>query len=242
MTCLQIRNFVLKYLHLDTIADFWDNYTDMETVANSVLDDIYGSVSWKNLGYFGNFTNIDIIGSIRIYQIPDAILNKIKKIEAYLGSSWRTITIRDINDVPDFQFNEAWITENYSDENPVGLIFGNQLYILSGQVIAASAGLRFYYYEFPDKIESMDSTMELSAIHTVRTPTGTTFSIGLPRQFHKLVAMGIINEFKQANEMELVGKEATFNQDLAQKLNELSPLSADESFKSSLPVDDGQDY
>ena len=245
MTCNDIKNYVCGKLHLNNETEFQSKHTDMVDVANMVLDDLYGAISWKNLGYFGEYSVLNTTGSIRIYAIPATVLNKITNIEVNLGVStadWKPLTMKIKNDIPDFVFNETWITEKYSNEDPVGFIFGGNLYILSGTFPANSPGIRFWYIDFPDPIDSMDGTIELSAIKTVNLPTGGTTAIGLPRQFHRLLANGIIIDFKEANEISLVGRETTYDQDLSKKLNELSPLNTDEEIKAAIPEDDGSEY
>ena len=244
MTPLQVKNYVLTKLHI-TAEEFYENHTDIETVANMVLDDIFGSISWKNLGYFGEYSVVNTTGSVRIYPIPATLLNKIVSIEVDTGNatvSWKPLIMKTKNDIPNFVFNETWITGRYNNENPHGFIHGGNLYILSGTVSANSPGIRFWYVDFPDKIASMDSTIELSIIKTVNTPTGGTTAVGLPRQFHRLFANGIIIDYKEANELPLVGREQLFDQDLSKKLMELSPLSTDEEIIADIPSNDGSEY
>jgi hypothetical protein len=88
----------------------------------------------------------------------------------------------------------------------------------------------------------MDSTLELHQITTVRNMTGGTVAIGIPRQFEKLFATGIIIDYKEANELPLVGRETLYDQDLQQKLKELSPLSLDEEFLAKSNTETGEDY
>jgi hypothetical protein len=210
-------------------------------VANMVLKDIAGAISWKNLGHFGDFTDLDTTGSVRIYPIPAEIQNHLKAVEVYTGSAWRKLIIKDINDIPDFQFNETWITSNFNDSQPVGFIYGNNLHILSGTITASTPGIRFWFISLPDKLTSMDSTLELHQITTVRNMTGGTVAIGLPRQFEKLFATGIIIDYKEANELPLVGREQLYDQDLQEKLKELSPLSYSEEFLATYNSEDGQE-
>jgi hypothetical protein len=244
MTPAQIKNFVCSKLHITSTQYGTDNVPIAEA-ANAILDDLYGAISWKNLGYFGCYSAVNLTGTVRIYVIPDEILNKIKKIEVKLGGSgeytWKPLTIKDINDIPDFVFDETWITSHYDNENPVGFIHGNALHILSGQVPAATPGIRYFYLKFPDELTSLDGTFELSKYHDNFGADGQTITIGLPRQFHRLLARGLIVDYKEANEMPLVGREPIYDQDLKTKLDQLSPLSADEGFEANLPSSDGSD-
>jgi len=244
MTPAQIKNFVLSKLHLSEAQYTADNVPIAEA-CNAILDDLYGAISWKNLGYFGSYSAVNLTGTVRIYVIPDEILNKIKKIEVKLGGSgeytWKPLTMKDINDIPDFVFDETWITAHYDNENPVGFIHGNALHILSGQVPAQTNGLRYYYLKFPTKLASLDGTFELSKYQDNFGVDGGTITIGLPRQFHRLLARGLILDYKEANEMPLAGRESVYDQDLQRKLDELSPLSADESFNASIPKETGED-
>lgn len=246
MSPRDVKNYVCGKLHLNSAAEYSENHDEMVNVANLLLDELYGHISWKNLGYFGDYATLDLTGSIRIYTIPTYILNKIKKIDVKLGGSgeytWKPLTIKDINDIPDFVFEESWITNNYSNQHPVGFIHGNSLYILSGTVPAESPGIRFWFLDFPDNIDTMENTTELSIIKTVNTPEGGTMEVGLPRQFHPLLCRALIIDYKEANEIPLVGKELNYEIDLKRKLDELSPLSTSESFQASIPEDDGSDY
>ena len=228
-------------MHL-TEEEFAENHTPILDVANLLLPDLCGAISWKNLGYFGDVTSLDITGSVRIVPIPENILNHIKRTEVYVGGAWRKLTIKDMNDIPDFQFNESWITQYFNSESPVGFIYGGNLYILSGTLDAATPGVRFWHITMPDKLTSMDSTTELHLLTSVTLPTGGTVAIGLPKQFHSLFTRAIIIDYKEANELPLVGREQLYDQDLAKKLNELSPLSLDEEFKASVPSEDGSEY
>lgn len=244
MTPASIKKYILGKLHL-TDDEFTENHTNIIDVSNMVLDDIYGSISWKNLGYFGEYSELNTTGSVRIYPIPATLLNKIVSIEVDTGDStvdWKPLTMRAKNDISDFVFNESWITGRYNNENPHGFIHGGNLYILSGTLSANSPGIRFWYVDFPDSIASMDSTTELSVIKTVNTPTGGTTAIGLPRQFHRLLANGIIIDYKEANELPLVGREQLFDQDLSRKLMELSPLNTDEEVIAEIPYSTGEEY
>lgn len=244
MSPAEIQAYVLGKLHL-TYDEFTENHTDMLYVANLILPDMCGAISWKNLGYFGDFTDLDTIGSVRIYPIPEELHNKIRAVEVYVGGSWKKLTIKDINDIANLEFNETWITENFNNESPVGFIYGGALYILSGQLEAATPGIRFWFITMPDRISDvvgMDSTVELHLMTTVRTMTGTTMAIGLPKQFHRLFANAIIIDYKEANELPLVGREQLYDQDLKTKLSELSPLSTDEEVTASIPDDDGSSY
>jgi hypothetical protein len=241
MQIVELKDYILGKLHI-TNSEFTENHTNMLYVANMVLNDIAGAISWKNLGYFGDFTDLDVTGSIRIYPIPIEVQNHLKAIEVYVGGAWKKLTIKDINDIPNFEFNESWITENFNNETPVGFIYGGNLYILSGQIDAATPGVRFWFITLPDKLTSMDSTLELHQITTVRNMTGGTIAIGLPKQFEKLFINGIIIDYKEANELPLVGRETLYDQDLAKKLDELSPLSYDEEFKGIINQETGEDY
>jgi hypothetical protein len=237
-----IKNYVCAKLHIASTSEFAENHAEMIDVANMVLDDLYGAISWKNLGYFGDFKQLDLTGSIRIYTLPSDILNKINKIDVYLSSDWLPLTIKQMSDYPDFIFTEKWITENFSNQKPVGFIHGGNLYILSGTVAAASPGVRLWYLDFPDPASSMDGTVELAILKTVNTPEGGTTAIGLPRQFHRLLANAIIIDYKEANEIPLVGRELLYDQDLAKKLSELSPLNTDEEIVAEIPYDTGDSY
>jgi hypothetical protein len=88
----------------------------------------------------------------------------------------------------------------------------------------------------------MDSTLELHQITTTRNMTGGTIAIGLPRQFEKLFATGIIIDYKEANELPLVGRELSYDRDLAEKINQLSPVSFSEEFKAQSNNEDGSEY
>jgi hypothetical protein len=241
MQIVEIRSYILGKLHL-TYDEFTENHTSMLEVANMILPDLCGAVAWKNLGYFGDYTDLDISGSIRIYPIPPETLDHLKAIEVYVGGNWRKLTIKDINDIPNFQFNETWITENFSDDSPVGFIHGGNLYILSGQMVAATPGVRIWFITMPDKITSMDSTTELHLATTVRSMTGGTIAIGLPKQFHRLFANAIIIDYKEANELPLVGREQLYEQDLKDKLDKLSPLSLNEEFLAIHNTETGEEY
>ena len=228
-------------LHISS-DEFTENHTSMVYVANMVARDIAGAISWKNLGYFGDFTDLDITGSVRIYPIPSEVQDKLRAIEVYAGGEWRKLTIKDINDIPNFKFNETWITENFNNETPIGFIYGSNLHILSGQLTASTPGIRFWFTTIPDKITSMDSTVELHQMTTIRSMTGTTMAIGLPRQFEKLFATGIIIDYKEANELPLVGRELLYDQDLKEKISQLSPVSTSEEFLANYNTETGEDY
>jgi hypothetical protein len=241
MQIVEIKSYILGKLHL-TSDEFTESHTSMLEVANMILPDMCEQVAWKNVGYFGDFTDLDVTGSVRIHAIPQEIAGRLKAIEVYLGGEWRKLTIKDINDIPNFKFNETWITQNFNNETPVGFIYGGQLYVLSGQVTGATPGIRYWFLTMPDKLTSMDSTTELHLTTTVRSMTGGTIAIGLPKSFHRLFANAIIIDYKEANELPLVGREQLFDQDLKEKINQLSPLSLSEEFNASVPDDTGEDY
>ena len=246
MTLNLIKNLVCGKLHLTNSTQYEAGHTDMVNVCNTVLDSLYGAISWKNLNYFGTFTDENLVGTTRIYVIPDEILNKLKRIEVKLGGSgsyvWKPLIMKEINDIPNFVFDEVWITSNYDNENPVGFIMGNALYILSGTVPTETNGIRYYWLKFPNEIASMEGTIELSKVQDNFGADGQTITIGLPRQFHRLVADAMVIDYKEANEIPLSLNEQKYEKILEAKLNELSPLLTDENFQASIKADDGSEY
>ncbi len=211
----------------------------MTVVANLKKDDICGSIATKNEGYFGCYGPMDLVADQREYDLPDDILNNIKKVEvSFDGTTWVVAKRRDINDIPNFVLSETWITGKYSNITPEYFVFRNSIFILSGTIISVSDGIRLWYIQFPDDIPNMTCTTDLS----VATDITATIAVGFPKQFHELLCRGIIIDYKEANNIPLAGREPLYDVDLAKKIEALSPLSLDEQFEPNVIDDDGSDY
>ena len=238
MTPAEVKAYVLGKLHI-TNAEFTDNFISLGVVANMELIDICGAIALKNEGYFGVYGTIPLVADRREYPIPDDMLNNLIMVEADFDGTgnWKRLNFVNVNDIKDFIFSESWITTNYSNDEPEAFIFRQSVFILSGTIAAMPEGLRLWYVQLPDPIPSMDGTTDLS----VATCATTTFKIGFPTSFHKLLARAMIMDYKEANEIPFTGREVLYDQDLEKQLNKLTPLNRDEEIFGRIPFNDGSD-
>ena len=238
MTRLKLKNFVRWKLGIT--ASEWSD-ADMLIVANLKLGEICEKISEAYQGYFGVYSEFDLVASAtadkREYPLPDDILNNLYKLELKLdGTNW--IPAKKTHLIPgrDFRLQESWITDNYNNSYPKYAVFRNSLFILSGEIEVVTAGGRLWYINYPSPLPDLtDDTTDMS----VATDAGASVPVGFPKQFHELLAVAMIISYKEKNTLPFVGRELLFDVDLQEKIKRLRMQDLDEVIRAGVPDEGG---
>jgi len=235
VTPKQLSDHILFKLGISS-SDFSELLTEVNLHKNEIAESI--TEAYQN--YFGTWYITDLVASSgdetkRAYLLPDDVMNNLFKAEAKLdGTNFVELKPRGIVPERHIRFQESWITNHFSnsvnndDADPCYFIFGNKIYILSGEITDVTNGLRIWYIKYPDDLPDLtEATLDMSA----------STSIQLPRQFHELLARRVIIGFKEANNLPLVGRESLFDQDLEKKIKLLAGMNLDDEIIASRPLE-----
>lgn len=234
MTPSQLNSYINYKLHI-TDADFPEKLD----VANLVLNDICGAITKAKEDYFGVISHVNLTADRREYPLPDDILNNLKLVFLKLdGTNFKRARFLDMKDWKDIVYQEAEITNKFNNEKPAVGVFRNSLFVFSGTIKNVPQGIQLWYINFPPAIPNLtEATVDLAEA----TDPASTPKVGFPKQFHELLARGVIVNYKGTNEIPLTGREPLFNRDLEDKINLLKPKSLDEEFQASIPYMTGED-
>jgi hypothetical protein len=131
------------------------------------------------------------------------------------------------------QFNESLvesvITNNFDNDNPRYFIRNNNIYILSGTIVAVTDGIRYVHKAWPRDITDVTEASTDYGADTSAT------AIGFPRTFHALLCRGISIKYKTDNNRKLSAKERNFNLDFMEKIDEFNVPSVETAYTGDLP-------
>ena len=237
MTPNELQSHIHYKLHT-VEADFTS--TTMLRVINSKLVDICGKITKAKQGILGTWGQLDLVEDQREYPLPTDLINHLKAVYVMLDGTNLTRAIPcDINDVKDLINQEAKITNKYSNTKPYYYIYRNSIFILSGSIDDVTDGIQYWYSNLLEPIPNLTEAVEDLSVSTDKTSTPKQ---GLPTQFHELLARATIIEHKDTEEIPLTKKELSFDKDLEEKIDELTPMNLDEEFLASFPEDNGENY
>ena len=220
-------------------SDFSEILDEVNISKNEIAEAI--TEAYQN--YFGTWYTTDLVASSdetkRGYLLPDDVMNNLFKVEAKLdGSYFVELKLRFITPERHIRFQESWITDHFSnsvnndDADPSYFFFGGKLYILSGEITDVTDGLRIWYIKYPDDLPNLtEATLDMSA----------STSIGLPRQFHELLARRVIISYKGAKGKPLSDREPLYDQDLQKKIKLLAGMNLDDQIIAGRPLETGED-
>ena len=242
MTRKKLRDYVLWKLGL--VSDDW-SATDMLAVANLKLNGICESIAEAFQGYFGVYSEFDLVASTtadkREYPLPDDILNNFYKLELKLdGTNWIPADRTHLIPGKDFRLFESWIQNNYNNTYPKYAIFRNSLFILSGKIEAVTGGGRLWYINYPDPLPDLtDDTTDMA----IATNVASDIPMGFPKMFHEMLARAMIIEYKGKSTLPLTDREPMFDVDLNEKIKRLQGQDLNEVIQGSYPDEsDGSEY
>lgn len=212
-------------------------------LVNIFKNEIASKIVERNAGYFLVPALFDLNSNQREYAFPDAILNRMHKLELKFSAS-------------DARFPSTYIKDYQGSETESEIIlnFGNSqgdfahtirrraVFILSGTIPTLSGGGRLTYYLLPADLSTLTGSDDMSI-----DPTTTTF--GFPKQFHELLARRVSIEWKssQPKPLPLSRHELNYENDLKDALDAISrPDESGEIIGNSLTDKDtghnGFDY
>src|SRR3990167_2854490 len=193
-------------------------------------------------------TYMDLVASTttREYPLNSNILSRIKRVEAELdGSNWLKLSNFDLTDHDKPVTTEANITYYFSNEegNAFYDIMRKSIWIYSGTISAVTDGLRIWVNTWPADETDMTDTTDMAA-----DPSSTTH--GVPRELHKVIAKGVIIEWKESREkpIPLTESEVKWEFDLEKSIQTLKKADYDREIQGDLPDrdqiqgEDGSDY
>ena len=231
---------------------------------NIVKDEIAGKVvDIVDEDYFGVPETTDLVNGQREYPLPGDLPGKLKKVEAvldptYLNSSnlpvWIDLKKFDLTQYSRLTANlvngdidqvdlgviattdEATIQANFGNrQNQAAyMIYRNSIWIFSGALTGFTTGnnyLKIWGYQWPKDIADLTLTTDLST-----DPTNQ--DAGIPRQLHKAWADLTALAWKQTSDKQYQPDEmeTRLEEKLMDAINSLIPISKDESFTSTPPV------
>ena len=204
---------------------------DKLVLVNIFKDEISSLIVERNNGMFLIPSTFDLVKDQREYALGDDLLNRIHKLEIKFASGDARQPSRWIKDYARSE-TESEITKLFTNVYPefAHTIRRRSLFILSGSIIAVTAGGRLWTHIFPADLANMTDTTGLEV-----DPSSTTF--GFPRQFHELLARRVVIEYKsrQPKPIPLSAMEKNYANDLKLQLDAISHVDNSGEIIASLP-------
>lgn len=191
----------------------------------------------------------DLVASTshRDYSFPQDTLSRIKRVEAALdGSNWIKLYPIDIEDYKATHL-EADIINHFNNSqyssrgNPSGARYDvrrKSIFIYSGSITALVGGLKLWCFNYPALLQDLtDNTDDLED-----DPTTTTH--GFPREFHELLARGVIIDYKESREkpIALTEREGNYELDLRKAIATVKRTDEEKEILGEVPYNDGSQY
>jgi len=219
---------------------------DLLILANVVKDDICQRALEVDEDIFLVPTYMNLVADQREYPLHSNLLSRIKRVEAKLdGTNWLKLANFDLTNHDKPVTTEANITYYFS--NNEGKAFYNimrkAIWIYSGTITAVTSGLRVWQNTWPADLTDMTSTTDMSV-----DPSATTH--GIPKELHRVLAKGIIIEYKESREkpIPLTEREMKYEFDLEKAIQTLKKATYDRETIGYLPDniqtqgEDGSDF
>ena len=238
MTLAKLTSYVRRKTKTDSTT-----YPDADLLAdaNIIKDDIAGEIIKANEDYFGIPATTNLVADQRVYPFPDDILGNIKRIEVAFETDTPLAFIKITElDLTRYKkgMNEAAIIHNFSNADGEAFfdIYRKALRIFSGTIIAVTKGLKLWYTQYPADFTDLTSTVDMSV-------DPSTIKAGFPRPLHRVLATGIIVDFKTSKEvpMALTEGEELYEFKLHQSIGTLKGMNLDREVQGTIPYEDGSD-
>lgn len=210
---------------------------NMLMLCNVYKDEIAQEIIKQNEDYFILPATTDLVANQREYPFPANILNQIKAVELKFATADTTyIRAREIDlNTDKVGSDEATIVANYDNDTPAYDIMRGSLWIRSGTIVNATAGIKLWFASYPADFTSMDDSTEMEA-----DPTTTTF--GFPKPFHELLCRRVSIAYKDKHGIPLDPEELNYGVDLKNALESIRPANLDRAVIGSTPYNDGSNY
>ena len=199
---------------------------------------------WRALSRRGLFLVrlFELSANQREYPLHSDLLSRIKRVEAKLDGT-NFIKLYEF-DLPQHTYpisTEEDITAHFGNEegNAFFDIMRNSIWIYSGTITNVTAGLKIWLNTIVADITSMVATEDMSI-----DPSTTTH--GIPRALHKVLADGIVMEWKQSREkpIPLSDLEQVWDLEVSRAVSSLKRANYDRDVLGLIPNagNYGQDY
>jgi len=214
--------------------------TDAEILrfSNIYKDDFADSIEERNESYFDMEMVTDLIVGQRQYSLPDEWMNRIIRLSVNLDGT-DEVAAKPIDlSIYTGTLEELEIQGNFNDNPPSYGIRRRSLYILTGSPITAQVdGLRLWSKIYPANFVDLTLAEDIAV-------DPTSISVGLPRQFHELLARRVAIAYKQSRDRLTppVEMEQRFDVDFGRALDAIAEGNLDTFNTVVLPVDDGSNY
>lgn len=215
---------------------------DLITLANVVKDKLVWRALEADEDLFLVPTYLNLVANQREYPLHSDLLSRIKRVEAKLDGT-NFIKLYEF-DLPQHTYpisTEADITAHFGNEegNAFFDIMRNSIWIYSGTITNVTAGLKIWLNTIVADITSMVATEDMSI-----DPSTTTH--GIPRALHKVLADGIVMEWKQSREkpIPLSDLEQVWDLEVSRAVSSLKRANYDRDVLGLIPNagNYGQDY
>lgn len=185
-------------------------------------------------------TTLNLVANQREYPFKSDILSRIKRVEAmFNGSDYIKLTNIDLADIDQPIGSEAQIVARFSNEegNAFYDIMRSSLWLYSGTITSVTNGLKVWLNTIPSNVASILSTTDM------RVDPSTT-AHGIPAPLHKVIAKGVVIEWKESREkpIPLTEREQKWEFDLEKAIQTMKRTDYDREVYASIPDDDGSDY
>ena len=199
-------------------------------VVNSVKDEFASSIVSRAPSYFLIPSTFDLVADQREYGLGDDLLNSVHKVEIRFTSTGNRFPAGFLKSYKGSE-TEAEITKQFTN-NPGEFFFTimrRSLVILSGTIIAVTAGGRLLSRIYPADLANLTSTTDWKV-----DPSTTSF--GMPLQFHELVARKVAMIWKGPNNKKFNDLDNRFDIDFELKLSEISNIESTGERVSDMPT------
>lgn len=242
MTGTQVAALVRKRTRTNSTT-FTD--ADMLVDVNIFKDEISSMIVERNSGYFLIPSTFDLVANQREYSFDDGLLSRIHKVELKFAAADSRFPATFIKDYGGSE-TESEIVKLFSNaynsfetesggvsKGAAGFAYTIRrrgIYVLSGTIIAVTAGGHMWWHKYPADLANLTGTTGLEV-----DPSTTTF--GFPRQFHELLARRVGVEYKgrQPKPIPLNAMELRFEKDLETQLAAISHIDNSGELIAELP-------
>jgi len=237
-----------KYVHFNTRTNA-NTFVDSEMlmIANIVKNNVCGRALEVDEDIFLVPTYMNLVANRREYPLYSNMLARFKRVEAKLdGTNFIQLGEMDMS-LMNFPIgSEALITAKFGNEEGRAKfdIMRNSLVIYSGTITDVTAGLKVWLNTRPANIAGLGLTTDMSL-------DPSTTAHGIPNALHKVIATGIVIEWKgsRPKPIPLNEREQKWEFDLEKAIQTLKKTNYDREIIADVPTQDadgnntdGSDY
>ncbi|MCR4305477.1 MAG: hypothetical protein NUV73_00145 [Candidatus Daviesbacteria bacterium] len=189
-------------------------------------------------------SNATLVASQRQYSLPLTILSRIKYIEAMLdGTNWIHLDEMELSQYKRGT-DETTITTYFQniEGEAYYLRYWNSIFILSGTIVDVTDGIKLWLKTYPWTPNDLSSDTEMNVDHSATEH-------GIPRPLHKLLAKGIVIEWKESKDkpIPLTQSELMWDKQVQDAIYTMKHGNLDKEIIGSIPSaqsrgDDGSNY